>query len=135
MPKSIKRRTSKGGSFWDSVNNDLNIASQAVSNSWNTVKNDVSELWNNTKKGNSYTGSESYSYTTPSYSSSYNNYTRGGKIKSKRGTRSLKGGYSRPVYPNLVSQAAPYHGAHTARVKWIGGRRRKRRRVSRKSRR
>lgn len=135
MPKSIKKRNSKGGSFWDSVNNNLNTASQTAISGWNTVKNDVSEMWNKTKKEVGYSGNENYSYSNPSYSSS-NNYTRGGKKRgtSKRRTRTVRGGYSRSVYPTLTSHAAPYHGDATARVKWIGGRK-KQRRVSRKSRR
>lgn len=134
MPKSMKRRNSKGGTLLDSINDGWNTVSQSVSNGVNTIRNDISEFWNKTKNQNSYSGSDNYSYTNqnPSYSSSYNNYTRGGR-KRRRGTRrrSLRGGYSRQVYPNLASQAAPYHGEHTARVKWIGGG--KRRKISRKN--
>ena len=128
MPKSIKRRNLKGGSFIDSINDGWNSASQKIKDGWNVITNDISDFWNKNNKTSSYSGSENSSYANPSYSSN-NNYTRGGKKRSKRGTRSIRGGYSRPIYPNLASQAAPYHGTPTARVKWIGG---KKQRITRK---
>lgn len=120
MTKSIKKRNLKGGDFWDPARN-----------TWNSISSGVRNFWNNTKKNDSTTN-ENYlpvnnnnSYINPSSSYySSNNYTRGGRKKKSI----TKGGYSNPSYPNLDSQAAPYHGSSTARVKWIGGRRRRRRR-------
>jgi hypothetical protein len=116
MPKSIKKRNLKGGDFWDPIRN-----------TWNSITYEVRNLWNNTKKNDSsqndnyFYSNNNNSYATPSSSYySSNNYTRGGKKK-----KITKGGYSHPTYPNLASQAGPYHGSPTASVKWIGGKKRR----------
>lgn len=117
MPKSIKKINLKGGSFWD-----------PIQNTWNSLTYDIRNFWNNTKKNDS-TANENYSSSSTNNNNSYNNpsssyystnnVTRGGK------KRKLKGGYSHPIYPNLASQASPYHGEPTAKVKWIGGKKRR----------
>jgi hypothetical protein len=148
MPKKYHtRRHLKGGS---------NIG-QTFTNLGNSISSVASSAWNNTKKAlglgsgqSSYTPSSQSSYSPSSYTPStssmsssstslYNN--RGGKKgrKTKRSRKNKRGGFNPNMQPlladradqpisTLAARAAPFSGI-TASASYVGGRKRKTRRV------
>jgi len=144
----MRKRNLKGGE----------TIGQSFSNLGNSIALGASSIWNKTKKlvgidnnsGSTYapsTGSSNYatspsSNTSPlssnSSNSSNSSYKYGGKRgrrgrKTKRSRKMKRGGssyVSNSSLTNLASSAAPFSGV-TAKVAYVGGRRRKTRRSRR----
>ena len=143
MPKKYhSRRNLKGG--------DVN---QTFTNLGNSIKEVASSAWTNTKKalglGDSYSSS-TYTPSSTSYTPStttqtnYSGGRRGRKMqrsrKMHRSRKNKRGGFNPNMQPLLVARAnepistlaaraAPYTGGQSASVSYVGGRKRKTRRV------
>ena len=138
MPKKYRtRRNLKGG--------DYQVV-QTFTNLGNSIKQVASSAWTNTKKalglGDSYNSSTSSTYNTPSYTptTSLTSSYRGGKRKMRKSRKNKRGGFNPNMQPLLVaranepintlaSRAAPYTGGPSASVSYVGGRKRKTRRL------
>jgi len=145
MPKKYHtRRHLKGGSG----------IGETFTNLGNSISAVASSAWNNTKKAlglgsgqSSYTPSTQSSYTPSSYTpstssmSSTSSYKYGGKKgkKMKKSMKNKRGGFNPNMQPllldradqpisTLASRAAPFSGI-TASSSYVGGRKRKTRRV------
>jgi hypothetical protein len=137
MPKKyhMRKRSLKGG---DTIG-------QSFSNLGNSIASGASSIWNKTKKlvgidnsGSTYapsTGSSNYAASNTLPLSSNSSYKYGGKRrgrgrKTKRFRKMKRGGssyVSNSSLTNLASSAAPFSGV-TAKVAYVGGRRKKTRR-------
>ena len=143
MPKKYhSRRNLKCG--------DVN---QTFTNLGNSIKEVASSAWTNTKKalglGDSYSSS-TYTPSSTSYTPStttqtnYSGGRRGRKMqrsrKMHRSRKNKRGGFNPNMQPLLVARAnepistlaaraAPYTGGQSASVSYVGGRKRKTRRV------
>jgi hypothetical protein len=138
MPKKHHTRRHLRGGFADSLG-------QTFSNLGNSISQGATNLWNTTKKGvSSLTTSSSSSTSTP-----YNYVTpyRGGKRSRKtKKSRTMKRGGFNPNVPfladransqisslpssTLANNAASFSGK-TASAQYVGGKRRKTRRLTR----
>jgi hypothetical protein len=148
MPKkNHSRRNLKGGDV-----------SQTFTSLGNSIKQVASSAWTNTKKALGLGDSYSSSTYTPSstYTSSYTpstttqtNYSggrrgrrgsRGRGRKIHRSRKNKRGGFNPNMQPllearanepisTLAARAAPYTGGQSASVSYVGGRKRKTRRV------
>jgi hypothetical protein len=128
MPKRYHKRHSKGGGFFDSIQQSFNNLS-------NSVQNSASSMLNKTKKTDTtYQPStyqpSAYQPSASSYNSSYqpSMTSYGGRRRTRK---RMRGGY-KPSHSlnNIAATASPVHGLETARAhNWVGGRRRRKRRT------
>ena len=134
----MRKRNLKGGE----------TIGQSFSNLGNSIALGASSIWNKTKKlvgidnsGSTYapsTGSSNYATSNTMPLSSNSSYKYGGKRrgrgrKTKRSRKMKRGGssyVSNSSLTNLASSAAPFSGV-TAKVAYVGGRRKKTRRSRR----
>jgi hypothetical protein len=150
MPKkNHSRRNLKGGDVSQTFTSLGNSIKQVASSAWTNTKKalglgDSYSSSTYTPSSSTYTSSSS-SYTQPS-TTTQTNYSggrgrrRGRGRKMHRSRKNKRGGFNPNMQPLLVaranepintlaSRAAPYTGGPSASVSYVGGRKRKTRRV------
>ena len=142
MTKSRKSR--RGGSFWDSLTSGWNSASQEASSTWNSVSKGATDsldsvsktatnYWNSPKKSSYTPSNTNYSYTpTSPTSSSYesnNSTSYGSTFGGRKRTKNRRGGCYGSNHSSIAAHASPYSGTNTAQSRWVGGKKRKTRRL------
>lgn len=128
MPRKTSRKYKKGGSIWDSMTNSMSNLGSSMGN-WG------SSLMSSKKP--SYSSPSSSSYSSQSYSSSPYSSTSSTSSGGKRRTkRRMRGGFKdNTPMNNLATYAAPFSGSTAEPKNWVGGRTKRRRHRSSKSRR
>ena len=116
MPRKHNHNTMKGG-FWDTL-------TQGLSDAWEKTKK--------TTTGLTGTASTSYtppatSYTPPAPTPTSASAVYGGKTRSKKKRRHMKGGFKdNTPTTGLAAHAAPFSGPTAQPHNWVGGKTKKR---------
>ena len=103
----------------------------SVQNLGTSISQQATNLWNKTKRATSDAYDTSY---YPSSSTSYDSYVGGKRrrksLKKHRRPKTKRGGYT--SLTNIASTAAPFMGTTAKPHNWVGGRRSRKRRRSRR---